>query len=115
MTADAVLTARQAAKLRAQGITVRLLRNDKGQTVTEQARIQALNGFTVWRSWDEPGGIRDQLYDIASRNPQLAKLVVLGKTHQGREIIALKLTQGARGQARRLAPSGPLHLAPARA
>ena len=98
ITADAVLTARQAAKLRQQGITVRLLRNDKGQTVTQQARIQALNGFTVWRSYDEPGGIRDQLYDIASRNPQLAKLVVLGKTHQGREIIALKLTQGARGQ-----------------
>ena len=96
-TADAVLSARQAAKLRAQGITVRLLRNDKGQTASQQARIQALNGFTVWRSWDEPGGIRDQLYDIAARNPQLAKLVVLGKTHQGREIIALKLTQGARG------------------
>jgi Zinc carboxypeptidase len=94
-TADAVLTARQAAKLRKQGLTVRLLRNAKGQTVTQQARAQALNGFTVWRSFDEPGGMRDQLYAIAARNPQLAKLVVLGKSHQGREIIAVKLTQGA--------------------
>jgi hypothetical protein len=57
----------------------------------------AVGGFTVWRSWDEPGGIRDELYDIARRNPQLVKLVVLGRTHQGREIIALKVTQGARG------------------
>jgi hypothetical protein len=97
-TADAVLTARQAAKLRAQGLTVRLLRNAKGESVTEQARIQALNGFTVWRSWDEAGGIRDQLRDIVARNPQIAKLVVLGRTHQGREILAVKLTVGAQGR-----------------
>ena len=94
--AQAVLTRQQAAKIRAQGVTVKLVRNDKGQTVHEQARLQALAGFTVWRSWDEAGGIRDQLYTIAARNPQVAKLVVLGHTHQGREIIALKLTQGAR-------------------
>ncbi len=98
MTADAVLTPRQAAKLRKQGISVRLLRNAKGETVAEQARLQALSGFTVWRSYDEPGGMRDQLYDIASRNPQIAKLVVLGRTHQGREILGLKLTAGAQGR-----------------
>ncbi len=34
-----------------------------------------------------------------SQNPQLAKLKVIGTTGQGREIIALKLTQGARGVA----------------
>ena len=37
------------------------------------------------------------MYELARRNPQLLKLKVLGKTHQGREYIALKLTQGARG------------------
>jgi len=95
--AQAVLTRRQAAGLRAEGLKVRLVRNDKGQTVTEQARLQALNGFTVWRSWDEPGGFRDQLYQIAAENPGLTKLRVLGHTWQGREIIALKVTDGARG------------------
>ena len=94
--AQAALTRSQAAKIRAQGLDVKLVRNNKGQTIREQARLQALNGFTVWRSYDEPGGIRDQLYDIAARNPQIVKLVVLGHTHEGREIIALKLTQGAR-------------------
>jgi hypothetical protein len=94
--AEAVLTRHQAAKIRAQGVNVDFVRNEKGQTVTEQAELQALNGFTVWRSWDEPGGIRDELYDIARRNPQLVKLEVLGHTHQGRELIALKVTQGAR-------------------
>ena len=51
--------------------------------------------FSVYRSFDEPGGIRDELYAIARRNPQLVKLEVLGKSIQGREYIALKVTQGA--------------------
>ena len=67
-------------------------------TVREFAAEQAANGFTVWRSYDEPGGIRDQLYAAARNNPQLVKLEVLGHTGQGREIIAVKLTQGAQEQ-----------------
>ena len=65
--------------------------------MAEQAAAMAVNGFNVWRSWDEQGGIRDELYRLARENPQLVKLEVLGHTHQGRELIALKLTQGARG------------------
>jgi Zinc carboxypeptidase/Immune inhibitor A-like, MAM domain len=97
LKADAVLTASQRAKLAASGVRVKLTRNKKGQTVTEQAAAQAANGFNVWRSWDEPGGIRDELFAVARQNPQLVKLEVLGQTHQGRDLIALKLTQGARG------------------
>jgi len=93
--ADAVLTPAEHSKLAASGVDVKLLRNAKGQTVTQQAAKQAAGGFNVWRSWDEPGGIRDELYALARRNPQLVKLEVLGHTHQGRELIALKLTQSA--------------------
>src|SRR3954470_12387310 len=93
--ADAVLTADQRAKLEASGVRVTLKRNKKGQTVTEQARAMAVGGYNVYRSWDEPGGIRDELHQIAARNPQLVKLEVLGHTYQGRELIALKVTQGA--------------------
>jgi hypothetical protein len=93
--ADAVLTSAEHSKLAASGVHVELLRNAKGQTVTQQAARQAAGGFNVWRSWDEPGGIRDELYAVARRNPQLVKLEVLGHTHQGRELIALKVTQGA--------------------
>src|SRR5215203_3254698 len=73
-----------------------LLRNNKGQTVAEQAAAQAAGGYNVYRSWDEQGGIRDELYQVARQNPQLVKLEVLGTTHQGRELIALKLTQDAK-------------------
>jgi zinc carboxypeptidase/immune inhibitor InhA-like protein len=96
--AEAVLTAGQAATIREQGVKVKLVRNKKGRTVTQQARIMALNGFNVWRSWDEPGGIRDELYDVARDNPDLVKLEVLGHTHQGREIIALRVAEKGRGK-----------------
>jgi zinc carboxypeptidase len=94
---EVVLDQAQADKLRAQGVDVKLTRVKGGKTVRQFAAAQAANGFNVWRSYDEPGGIRDQLYAAARNNPQLVKLEVLGHTGQGRELIAVKLTQGARG------------------
>jgi hypothetical protein len=64
-------------------------------TVKQFALAQSENGFNVWRSCDEPGGIRDQMHAIARNNRQLAKVVRLGTTLQGREILAVKLTQAA--------------------
>ena len=94
---DIVLTADEAKGLQARGLDVKVKKNKDGKSVKQLAIEQAESGYTVWRSWDEEGGIRDELYRLAKDNPQLVKLVVLGHTHQGREIIALKLTQGARG------------------
>jgi hypothetical protein len=92
--ADAVLTQSQVAKLSASGVRVRLKRNRRGRTVSAQAALQAANGFNVWRSWDEPGGIRDEIHRVADRFP-FVKLKVLGETYQGREIIALKVSRRA--------------------
>ena len=94
--AAAVLTRAQRAKVAAAGVKIKLTRNAKGQTVTEQARLQAAGGFNVFRSWDEPGGIRDELVALARDNKQIVKLVVLGTTHQGRQVLALKVTADAR-------------------
>ncbi len=93
---DMVLTQAQADQLRNLGVDVQLTRVEGDLTVREFAARQAADGYTVWRSYDEPGGIRDQLYAAARENPQLVKLKVLGRTYQGREIIAVKLTNGAR-------------------
>ncbi|MGH3461526.1 MAG: M14 family zinc carboxypeptidase, partial [Kribbellaceae bacterium] len=92
---EMVLDQAQADQLRGKGVDLKLTRVKGGLTVQEFAAEQAANGFNVWRSYDEAGGIRDQLYAAARNNPQLVKLRVLGHTGQGREIIAVKLTQGA--------------------
>ena len=92
--ADVVLTEAQRDRVAASGVDVTVKRNEAGQSVSEQAAAQAVGGYAVWRSWDESGGIRDELRDIARQNPLIAKLVTIGTTHQGREILALKLTLG---------------------
>jgi hypothetical protein len=92
---DLVLSARERDRLAAQGVGLSLKRNKDGLTVQEQAAAQAASGFTVWRSWDEPGGIRDELYEIAQRNRLIVKLEVIGHSVEGREIIALKVTRNA--------------------
>jgi murein tripeptide amidase MpaA len=92
-----VLSPQERAQLRADGVTTNAIRDKQGRTSAQRAAAQAASGFDVWRSYDEAGGIRDELYDVARRYSGFVKLVVLGKTYQGREIIALKVTQGARG------------------
>jgi hypothetical protein len=91
-----ILTDSQRKQLTRQGVRTELTRVQGGRTVKQFAAAQAEEGFNVWRSWDEPGGIRDEMVDVARRNPQLAKLVTLGRTLQGREILAIKLSENAR-------------------
>src|SRR5262245_50113602 len=64
---DMVLNQAQADRLRGKGVNLKLTRVKGGKTVRQFAAAQAANGFTVWRSFDESGGIRDQLY-AAARN-----------------------------------------------
>ena len=92
---DLVLSARERDRLAAQGVKLALKRNKNGLTVQQQAAAQAAAGFDVWRSFDERGGIRDELYAIARRNRSIVKLEVIGHSLQGREIIALKVTKDA--------------------
>lgn len=97
VNADLILTEEEAKSLRDRGIDVKVKKNKDGKSARQLAAEQAESGYNVWRSWDESGGIRDELYQLAKDNPQLVKLEVLGETYQGRELIAVKLTQGARG------------------
>ena len=93
---DLVLTRAQSAELSRSGVDNDLIRVKGGKTVKQFAAAEAADGFTVWRSWDEEGGFEDQLRAIAHDNPQVTKLVDLGDTYQGRDILAIKMTQGAR-------------------
>ena len=94
---ELVLAGSQQKELARRGIDAKVKKNKDGKSARQLAVEQAADGFTVWRSFDQPGGIRDQLYELARNNRNLVKLQVLGKTGQGREIIAVKVTQGANG------------------
>jgi hypothetical protein len=94
-----VLHPRQRAELRREGIDLQPVRNEDGLTSTQAAAQQSDHGFEVWRSNDEKGGIEDQIRALANdpRNRGFVSLHKLGESHQGRDILALRLTQGAQG------------------
>lgn len=89
-----VLTKEQVRVVKAMGIHLRLWRNADGLTATRLAAQQEEGGYKVWRSWDEEGGIEDEMRSLANQSPHVA-LRDLGDTHQGRDILALKVTKNA--------------------
>jgi hypothetical protein len=99
-TADSVkvaLVLRPADRvaLARRGIDLEVWRDSKGRTQSQLAARQAQNGFDVFRPYDGPDGIAAELYELAAANPRLVTLQVLGHSHQGREIIAIRLGSGA--------------------
>jgi len=91
-----VLSPAERAYLEEQGLHLALWRDDDGLTARDLIRLQQEEGYEVWRSWDEEGGIRDELYALADQYPDITQLNVLGTSVQDREIIAIKVTKDAR-------------------
>ena len=92
---EAVITDLQAEKLRRDGVEL-AVKVVKGKKASEEAARLAVAGNTVYRSYSEAGGIRDELVATARANPGLTKLVSIGKSLKGQDILALKVTKGAR-------------------
>ena len=95
VSVEVALTGLQARRLRADGVDLRLKRID-GQTVAGRATARAAAGFEVWRRYAGPGSIRRDFTELAAANRRITELVRIGKTVQGRDIIALKVTRNAR-------------------
>ncbi|MFI7448968.1 M14 family zinc carboxypeptidase [Nonomuraea sp. NPDC049714] len=92
------LTAAQEdlAGLKKLGLKPEPVRNPQGQTQLEAARAQAASGYTVYKSYSEPGGIADQLKAIADANKDVVKLTSIGKSVKGQDILAVKVSKLAR-------------------
>ena len=91
---EVVLSRSQAAKLQAGGVKLSEKKVD-GAAVSKRLNAESANGYTVWRSYSEPGGIRDQLVALNRQYPRLTKLVSIGHSVQGKTIWAIKLTRNA--------------------
>ncbi|AJF64603.1 M14 family metallopeptidase [Streptomyces vietnamensis] len=90
-TVELFLTGRQAGKLRGQGIEIA----EHSLTAQAEKRVAAA-GDGVFRPYGGPNGLKQEILDTARANPGLTKVVSIGKTLKGQDILALKLTKGAR-------------------
>ena len=93
---EAILSEAQATELRRQGVEMRTKKVDGGQTVAQRATALAAEGYNVWSKYGGPGGLKEQYEQVAAENPRIAKLVTIGETVNGQDIIALKVSKNAR-------------------
>ena len=92
---EAILTPGQARRLGERGVEMEPKLID-GETVTARATAAAAEGFEVWKTYSGPGGLQEEYVQTALSHPRITKVVSIGKTVQGQDIIALKVTKDAR-------------------
>ncbi|MFJ9341186.1 M14 family zinc carboxypeptidase [Streptomyces sp. NPDC101733] len=85
------LTGDQAAGLAAQGVALA----ERKVTAQGLARSKAA-GDGVFRPYSGKGGLQEEILRTAQENPGLTKVVSIGKTVQGKDILALKVTKDAK-------------------
>ena len=92
-----VLSAGERKALEAKGISLAFQTSGRESTDANEALAETSEfGWKVFRSYDEVGGIEDQLQDIGS-NPAYDDFVELrdiGDTIEGRDIWAIRMTDG---------------------
>ncbi|MBT2488701.1 immune inhibitor A [Streptomyces sp. ISL-96] len=86
------LTDAQAEDLAAKG--VRNLTERKVSAKTESRLAAAGDG--VYRPYSGKGNLQEEIVKTGQAHPDLTKVVSIGKTVQGKDILALKLTKGAK-------------------
>jgi hypothetical protein len=92
LEADLVLSPAEVERLSAEGLALSRWTNTEGKTVHQLVAEQAASGYSVWRSYDEPGGLHDELRALAEHHPDVVQYKVIGHSVQGREIAALRVT-----------------------
>ena len=110
---EVILSGSQARKLRNDGLDLRVKKVD-GRTSSARATAAIAQGMEVFRPYSGPGGLEEEYRQAARDNPRIAKLVEIGRTVQGKPIVALKVTREPE-RARRPQALGALPQRPARA
>ncbi|MEV5436233.1 M14 family zinc carboxypeptidase [Streptomyces sp. NPDC052682] len=90
-TVEVYLTDQQAKKLEKQGIDLR----EHTLSAKAERRVEAA-AQGVFRPYSGKGGLKEEILRTAQENPGLTKVVSIGKTIKGQDILALKLTKGAK-------------------
>ncbi|MER5444195.1 M14 family zinc carboxypeptidase [Streptomyces sp. NPDC002764] len=90
-TVEVYLTGRQAGKLRKQGVDL----TEHTLSAKAEKRVDtAAQG--VFRPYGGSGGLKEEIVRTGQLNPGLTKVVSIGKTVNGQDILALKLTRDAK-------------------
>jgi hypothetical protein len=90
-TVEAFLTDKQAEQLREQGVELA----EHTLSARAEARVEAA-ADGVFRPYSGPGNLKEEILRTGQEHPSLTKVVSIGKTVRGQDILAVKLTKNAR-------------------
>ncbi|MGW4030820.1 M14 family zinc carboxypeptidase [Streptomyces sp. NPDC004838] len=90
-TVEVYLTDQQAGELRQQGVGV----TEHTLSASAQKRVAAA-GDGVYRPYGGEGGLKSEILATAQANPAITKAISIGKTVQGQDILALKVSKDAK-------------------
>ena len=68
---------------------------DSPAPTTREAATREADGYKVFRPYGARGGLQRRVRAAGRRPPGITKLVTIGETHQGQDIVALKVTRRA--------------------
>ncbi|MER6357826.1 M14 family zinc carboxypeptidase [Streptomyces sp. NPDC001634] len=90
-TVEVYLTDKQAKKLEKQGVAL----TEHALSARAESRVEgAAQG--VFRPYSAKGGLEEEIVRTGQAHPGLTKVVSIGKTINGQDILALKLTKNAK-------------------
>ncbi|GAA3808705.1 M14 family zinc carboxypeptidase [Streptomyces phyllanthi] len=90
-TVEVYLTDKQAEELEQKGVDLR------EHTISAKARARvAAAGDGVYRPYSGAGNLKEEIIRTGQEHPSLTKVVSIGKSLQGQDILALKLTRNAK-------------------
>jgi hypothetical protein len=92
---EVIISGEEAADLRAQGIDLAPKRVD-GKTVAQRATALAAQGMEVFRTYAGADGLKAEFEQMARDHRELAELQTIGRSLNGQDIVALKVTRNAR-------------------
>ncbi|WP_171167754.1 M14 family metallopeptidase [Streptomyces sp. I05A-00742] len=84
------LTSGQARTLRGQGVKL----TEKRMSPRARERLKAA-GDGVFRPYSGPNGLQREMVDTGRAHPKLTKVVSIGKTVRGQDILAVKVSKNA--------------------
>ncbi|MER5434512.1 M14 family zinc carboxypeptidase [Streptomyces sp. NPDC002588] len=90
-TVEVYLTDGQAKKLEKQGVEL----TEHTLSAKAENRLEAASDG-VFRPYGGSGGLKEEVVRTGQQNPGLTKVVSIGKTVDGQDILALKLTKNAK-------------------
>ncbi|MCF2530471.1 M14 family metallopeptidase [Yinghuangia soli] len=92
LKSELILSEAEAAKLGKNGVALEV----RSSSQSKAGARSSVAAAGVYKHYAGEGGLAEELLSVANANPDITKLVSIGKTHLGQDILAIKVSTEAK-------------------